>query len=334
MGYSKIAMNKKILERIIKKSGCSELFNILAKKLSLTDLQSLLLEVYRERAGAISASAVFEQYKKNRFVKPAATAPQKFIEFDQKAFSLMPKGFEAVELSPAAPLGSCSAAGYVDQNNVLTTIRNTEVCADSTNAMALECALRRQRILAENPKSAEEIKLCASHRVLRTQQFDEPAAFPHFRLFALCSAGRDSGSFEFEINSLSEHLAYFISLFEAFKEAGYTNKKVRINIKTAGKTLKKKIREEVIEAVNSYYPEIGFEIEAGLKKNGYYDNLRYNIFISGLDNKEFFIVDGGTTDWTRRFLGSRKERFFISGMGSERFVFCFGSDEIIDTSGH
>jgi len=147
MGYSKIDMDKRILERIIKKSGCNELFDILAKKLSPTDLQSLLLEVYRARTKEHAGSAVFEQYKQNRFVKPAAVDPQKILEFDQMAFGLLPKGFEALELSPVNPLGSCSAAGFVDQNNVLTTIRNTEVCADSTNAMALECALRRQKFL-------------------------------------------------------------------------------------------------------------------------------------------------------------------------------------------
>jgi len=35
-------------------------------------------------------------------------------------------------------------------------------------------------------------------------------------------------------------------------------------------------------------------------------------------------VDGGFTDWTQQLLSNRKERLLISGMGSERFVFCFG----------
>jgi hypothetical protein len=39
---------------------------------------------------------------------------------------------------------------------------------------------------------------------------------------------------------------------------------------------------------------------------------------------DYFIVDGGFTDWTQQLLSNRKERLLISGMGSERFVSLFG----------
>ena len=39
---------------------------------------------------------------------------------------------------------------------------------------------------------------------------------------------------------------------------------------------------------------------------------------------DYFLVDGGFTDWTQQLLSNRKERLLISGMGSERFVSVFG----------
>jgi hypothetical protein len=39
---------------------------------------------------------------------------------------------------------------------------------------------------------------------------------------------------------------------------------------------------------------------------------------------DYFIVDGGFTDWTQHLSSNRKERLLISGMGSERFVSVFG----------
>ncbi len=35
------------------------------------------------------------------------------------------------------------------------------------------------------------------------------------------------------------------------------------------------------------------------------------------------LVDGGFTDWTAKLLSNKKERFLISGLGSERLIDCF-----------
>ena len=41
-----------------------------------TDLQSLLLEVYRLRAAKVQPAALLAQHEQNRFVRPAAVDPQ------------------------------------------------------------------------------------------------------------------------------------------------------------------------------------------------------------------------------------------------------------------
>jgi len=123
-------------------------------------LQSLLLAVYRRRASRLSPAAVLRQYQENRFVQPAHVSSWESVEFDRLAYSLLPECFEVVELSPVSPLGSCSVLATVDQNNVVTTSRNTEVCADPTNVLALECATRRKKSV--NGKNIADTRLLIS----------------------------------------------------------------------------------------------------------------------------------------------------------------------------
>ena len=117
-------------------------------------------------------------------------SPVALLEFDRLAYSLLPSGFEPVELSSVALLGVCSVLGAVSQNNVVSTVRNTEVCSDSTNVLALECARRRRLALRDDARAPDRVKLCASHRLIRAQRFDGPASFPHFRLLAVTGPRR------------------------------------------------------------------------------------------------------------------------------------------------
>jgi len=81
----------------------------------------------------------------------------------------------------------------VDQNWAVTTARNTEVVSDSTNALALECAVRRRALLRADPKSAEPVHLAASHRLLRARRYADPALASHFSVFA-CAAPAATGA--------------------------------------------------------------------------------------------------------------------------------------------
>ena len=134
----------KIVERIEHQAGIPGLASILAD-LAPTDLQSLLLEVYRIRTGRIQPAAVLSEFESNRFVQPSAAAPAALLRWEQIALTHLPQGFQAVALSPVCPLGTSSVVAPVDQNWAVATARNTEVVSDSTNVLALECALRRRR---------------------------------------------------------------------------------------------------------------------------------------------------------------------------------------------
>jgi len=318
-------MMNKIIQRIQRQAQAPGLLETLVERLTASDLQSLLLEVYRRRAAKLTPSDVLRQYEQNRFVKPAQVPPQALLEFDRLAFSVLPAGFEVLALSPVAPLGTNSAVATVDQNVILTTIRNTEVCADATGVLALEAARRRRALYRQGRRPNEATRLCASHRVLRAQQFKGPVSFPHFGILNLCTAGRDRGSYRFEVDALVEQIDYYVRLFAACHEAGYTLGAARVSLTAFDETRLDTLQAEVLDRLAAEHPDVAFALDQERTSGrGYYVGAGFQIYCQDASGREYFLVDGGFTDWTQQWLSNRKERLLTSGMGSERFVFCFG----------
>lgn len=317
-------MNK-IMARILQEAGVPELLEVLAERLSPTDLQSLLLEVYRQRAQRVTPANLMRQYEHNRFVQPAQVRPQQLLALEQFAFSLLPAGFEAVELSPVCPLGASSALSTVDQNWVVTTVRNTEVCADSTSVLALECARRRREAYRQRARPAEDTRLCASQRLLRAQVFEGPVSFAHFRLLSLCTAGRDRGAYGFEVKALLEHLRFYIKLLESAQAQGYGLESVRVTLTAFNLAMFEALESGVLLPLAAEFPAVAFGFDQARESGrGYYAGAGLQVHARDLAGTEYFLVDGGFTDWTQRLLSNRKERLLTSGMGSERFLLCFG----------
>jgi hypothetical protein len=131
---------------IIKRVG-EPLFQQLAQGLAGAELQSLLLEVMHQRASQREPKDLLAQYQCDRFCTPAAAELRTSLAIDSQLLTAAPE-FEAIELSPVAPLGVCSAVAATDQNRVLSALRMTEVVSDPTNVLALECA-RRMRARPE-----------------------------------------------------------------------------------------------------------------------------------------------------------------------------------------
>jgi len=311
-----------ILRRIVEASGEPRILDALADKLSLTDLQSLLLHVYQKRTSSLRPADVLRQYRNNRFVKISNVSPAEIMKFDSMAFSLLPAGFQTVELSPVSPLGSCSVLGPVDQNNAIATIRNTEVLSDPTNVMALECAVRRRA--GNGSDRRREVKLCCSHRITRAQIFEGQATFPHFRMLSLCTSGRDRGSHGFEAEAAIEHADYHLSTLKAAGAAGYPVNGIRARFIVLSENVLQVLNESILRRLKKLHPDVPFETETGTDHPGeYYRSLRFNVFATNRQGEEFFLVDGGLTDWTQKLLNDRKERFMTSAMGTERFLVSF-----------
>lgn len=117
------------VDRILRSIGAESWFHALSRRLSPTDLQSLLLEVYRQRADAVTPASLLDQYRANRFVQPSPIDPRRMAEVDALAFRLA-SNFCPIEFAPLAPFGVSAALANLSQNKVVSTARNTEVVAD------------------------------------------------------------------------------------------------------------------------------------------------------------------------------------------------------------
>jgi hypothetical protein len=319
-------MTTPLLDRILRESQGANLLDLLAEQLPPTDLQSLLLEVYRRRAAQQTPASLLSSYERSRFARPSSASPIALLDVDQLAFSLASPLFEPLELAPVCPLGTSSVVGSVDQNRAVATIRNTEVVSDSTNVLALECAVRRRAHLRAPGQRHQRVRLCASQRLLRPQTFSGPASFAHFRLFALCTAGRDEGSYHFELDALAEQLAFYLRMFAKLGVGGYGIQQVRVAITDLADAARQEAaRADVIAALAVQFPQVEWQLDPDRSAGrNYYDGLCFAVYASDVANQEYMLADGGFTTWTQQLLSNQKERLLISGIGTERLCSVFG----------
>jgi hypothetical protein len=321
-----IVQKSPIIERIEREAGVPDLANILTHRLAPTDLQSLLLEVYARRAKKREPKALLEDHVSNRFTRPSATSPRRLLEWDRTAFSRLPKDFQPIELSPVCPLGTVSALSPISQDWTVSTIRNTEVVADSTNVLAIECAIRRRERRNFSSGKAASLHLAASHRLLRGQKFGVgPGTRQHFRIFALCSAGRDPGNLRFETETVGLHIGFYIAALRQFLG---TDPALRVAISDFGsKTPRAAVQSGVVEKLRPRYRRVKIGIDQSRTQGrGYYGELCFKIFATDSTGKERELADGGDVNWTQKLLNNAKERLIISGCGSERLCELFDRD--------
>jgi hypothetical protein len=284
--------------------------------LSLSEIQSLLLKIFESKVKAKSPGDILNEYQSNRFVQPSDISPVIRRILDLRIFSLLPHDFELVDLSPLTPLGTSSILTPVHQNNIVSTIRNTEVAADTTNILALECALRRKKLFQKDPKSTKRIKLCSSQRLTRAQPFAGKSFSAHFCIVALCTAGKDEGNDKFEIDSLPEHIDFYIRVLEQLTDRGEIK---TITIKLfeydgfENMALFKRIENQFALLKDV---KIKTEKNSGFGK-GYYQRLRFGISVTNRNEEEFDYIDGGFVNWTAKLLNNNKERLLTSGIGTD-----------------
>ena len=136
----------------------------LASGLPPSAVWSLLLDVLARRAARRTSPDILRQWERDGFTRPAPVDQRTLAALDATLLGAA-EAFEAVELSPLAPLGACSVVGLGSQNRVVSALRGTEVVADPTNVLALECARR----LRERPRGV--VRLATSHRCVRAKEW-------------------------------------------------------------------------------------------------------------------------------------------------------------------
>ena len=256
--------NYEIIARVERALGIKGILDKL-DRLPPTDLQSLLLALYERKPAKITAASLFEQYERNRFVCPSAVSQNLFASVERVALDLLPDKFNVVELSPVAPFGVNSVLTQNSQKKIMSTVRNLEVCADSTTALILECAHLRKKLLKNDSKSSQLIKLATNMRNIRLQNFkDIPGFTSHFKALTLATAGRDCGSEIVEIQSCLEHLMFYIDFLNNLHELGFKIGNINVVFSDI------RITEKIIRNVDGDRKKLGL-----LSQNPQFDLFRH-----------------------------------------------------------
>jgi len=294
----------KILQKILQKLG-GEHFLKQISELSGSEINSLLLEIFRLRAHDIQPAQLLTDFENNRFVAPANinTLEGKELELSWLKYAKF-QGFEPVTLSPVAPLGSCSAMATVSQHKVISSLRGTEVVADATNMLALKIAQDFKKDLDKD----KTIRYVTTHRHIRSQQFENPNFTAHFGIFCLAAGGFNKGSYLFELQHLNEHISIILSLLETvFPD---TEMYIKFYLKDPKSPL-----EGLLTQPQYIWHKLPYSFVDDFE-NKYYQNIQFKVFLK-LGEHEIDIADGGCVDWTQKLLSNQKHQLFISGIGME-----------------
>ncbi len=302
-----------IVARIARAVAEGDPLEALVRGLPPSDLQSLLLHVFRVRSAARRPAELLAQFARAGMFAPSSADPRALVEIERVALECAEK-FEAVDLAPVAPVGVNRVLGGIDQNRALATVRNAEVLADPTSAMALECARRRRA------GEGGTMRLCGRSRMLRLQPLLLPTHSAHFALFAMASAGRDRGGHDFEVESLLDHVAVLLEALARLAQNGYRFAEVEVAVADTERDARRTAiaRERVLAPLGVRYPGVRFRIDPERERaRAYYRGPCFNLDATDPEGTRFNLGDGGFTDWTARLLSNAKERFLGSALGTE-----------------
>jgi hypothetical protein len=250
-----------------------------------------------------------DQWAQDRFVQPCQLDQRALLELDLHLFAAAAE-FEAVELSPVAPLGVCASIALASQNKIVSTVRGTEVVSDPTNVLMLECARRLQ------VDATKSVRLATSHRCVRAQAVPKQPGFAaHFRMFCLASAGHERENREFTSSSLAEHINTHLAALRRLEQNGYAiaGRSVRILSIERNADLAKRVAAQVQ----------GAQVEHQALDHAYYDGVRFMIDVQAPNGARIPLIDGGAFDWLRRISSNRKLVYVASGMGSQVLAHLF-----------
>jgi hypothetical protein len=264
-----------------------------------------LLEIVHRQAQRKRPVDLCRQYERDGFVAPSPLDLRSVHQLDAMALDAA-HAYEAVLLSPLAPLGCCAAVAPSHQHRIVSTVRGTEVVSDPTNSLALECA---RRLRARDG----DVRLCTIHQTVRAQRFPSGKGFTqHFRMFALAEAGRARADHAFEVDAFVAHVRVFWRLLDAWQ--------ARTGIRLAGRTATLRcaehasaIRDRLRARLAVELPELAI-VEAALDAS-YYAGLRLLLDVDAPSGQRVNVSDTGLFDWMSQLMSDRRYRFVASGMG-------------------
>lgn len=264
-----------------------------------------LLELARVQAARRRPPDLLAQRERDRLVQPSVLDQRLAHRLDGLALDAAQE-FEALLLSPVAPLGVCSALAPTSQDRTLSAGRGTEVVSDPTNVLALECARR----LLKDPR--QDVRLCTVHQVLRTQPPPPGAGFSrHFRLLALVEAGPARAEDGFEVGAVERQLRVFDRLFDACAALGcaFPGRRAIVRATDRRDVLARRVAERVGRAL----PHVAVVREP--LDLPYYDGLRVAFGADTVRGEFCPIGDLGLFGWVARLTSNRRLRLVAGGLG-------------------
>src|SRR5690349_2034052 len=291
--------------------GCTA-FEQLAEGLAGTELQSVLLEVMQRRAAQRAPRDLVSQQQRDAFCTPASVDQRVSVALDAHLLAAA-AGFEAIELSPVAPLGTCSAVALTSQKRVLSALRGTEVVSDPTNVLALECA-RRLRA-----RPADPVHLTTSQRVVRAQPVPKQRGWSqHFRIFVLASGGPETVDHGFTVNTVACHIETVLSALDRLEQHGYAFGARRVEIMTTPE--RARVGARVVDRLGA------IAAQKALEHPYYSGGLRFQIWVTAPQGTSQPLVDGGVFDWLVKLTSNRRAVFVATGAGAERMALMFRTE--------
>jgi hypothetical protein len=286
-----------------------EAYAALARGMPASEVWSLLLGAMRERAEDRTAGELVQQWQRDRFVQLSYIDQRTLVELDSHLLAAA-QDFEAVELSPLAPLGSCSSVALTTQNRVVSALRGTEVVSDPTNVLALESARR----LREDPTRV--VRFCTSHRCVRAQEVPNVPGFAaHFRMFCMTSAAHERKDQAFVTDALTLHIRTYLRALDRLEQHGYRfpSRKVRL--------LSSEQRGPLARRIADAIEDVPVSMERLQQK--YYDGLRFMISAHSTAGDDIPLIDGGAFDWLHKLAANHKLVFVASAIGSQLAAYAY-----------
>lgn len=295
--------------RWIVDSLAPDAFEQLATQLAGSELSSVLLEVMRQRAEARTPAEVVAQYQRDAFCRPAAVDLRTSLEVDRHLLAAA-DGFEAIELSPVAPLAACSSVARTAQNRVLSALRSTEIVADPTNVLALECAVRLRA-------GSAAVHLATSQRVIRAQPVPKlPGFASHFRIFVLASGGIETKDHAFTAAALERHIRTMLVALHRLEAHGYAFGARHVDLLAT--PARAALADRIAGALD------GIAVHRKPLDHPYYSaGLRYMLWVTAPDGAELPLVDGGAFDWLAQLASNRRAVYVATGAGAQLIAFRF-----------
>jgi hypothetical protein len=273
-----------------------------------------LLELARRQAARRRPADLLAQLERDAYVAPAELDQRAVHEIDGLAL-VAAADFEAVQLSPVAPLGVCSALAPTSQDRTLSAARGVEVVSDPTNVLALSCARRLKRA------PGADVRLCTVHQVLRAQALPKGPGFArHFRLLALAEAGPARAEDGFEVDAVARHLAVFDRFLEALCARGrsFPGRRALVHVAAGSETLATRVEQAIARAL----PHVALGRETF--ESRYYAGVRVLFGADAPSGEHANLGDTGVFDWVAQLTSNRRHRFVASGLGLHRAAAAFG----------